>query len=130
MLTSSAFTISGKVSFWFSNSPPYQIRYPGGTGIESTAGLTRVNTWLGSPPPSLQARTVRVRTPLRRTIRPGSQTGDTVAMLFSGTRAPVTGEITYVLETSCRFWRNAGASLNETFTSRSPSQYVVTGAPS
>ena len=37
---------------------------------------------------------VSVRTPLRRTMRPGSHTGDTAAILSNGTRAPVTGDIT------------------------------------
>ena len=43
-LTSSAFTISGNVSFWFSYSPPYERRYPGGSGNASVAGLMRSST--------------------------------------------------------------------------------------
>ena len=55
-----------------------------------------------------------VRTPLRRTMRPGSQTGDTAAILSKGTRAPVTGDITYVLATSLKVWRRAGSSRKAT----------------
>ena len=43
-LTSSALTISGNVSFWFSYSPPYHRRYPGGSGNASVLALRRSST--------------------------------------------------------------------------------------